>query len=90
MVTYSALEADSPSLVMIMTIAHSGSEGLSQKSFEEKINNDTLIVPRLKDALSEKLAYLNGNKYILTPKGRIIARMFITYRRIIKREEKGG
>jgi hypothetical protein len=68
MVTYSALEADSPSLVMIMTIANSGSEGLPQKTFEEKINNDTLIIPRLNDALSEKLVYLNGDKYNLTPK----------------------
>ncbi len=90
MVTYSALEADSPSLVMIMTIANSGSDGLSQKNFEEKINNDTLIMPRLKDTLSEKLAYLNGDKYNLTLKGRIIARIFIIYRNIIKRERKGG
>jgi len=90
MVTYSALEADSPSLVMIMTIANSGSEGLSQKNFEEKINNDTLIIPRLKDAVSEKLAYFNEDKYSLTPKGRVIARIFLIYRKIIKRERKGG
>jgi len=90
MVTYSALEADSPSLVMIMTIANSGKEGLSQKNFGEKINNDTLIIPRLKDTLSEKLAYLKEDKYNLTPKGRIISSIFMIYRKIIKRERKGG
>lgn len=90
MVTYSALEADSPSLVMIMTIANSGKEGLSQKNFEEKINNDTLIIPRLNDALSEKLVYLNGDKYNLTLKGRIFSAIFMFYREIIKRERKGG
>jgi len=90
MVTYSALEADSPSLVMIMTIANSGKEGLSQKNFEEKINNNTLIIPRLKDTLSEKLAYLKEDKYNLTPKGRIISTIFMVYREIIKREKKGG
>ncbi len=90
MVTYSALEADSPSLVMIMTIANSGSEGLPQKTFEEKINNDTLIIPRLKDALSEKLVCLSEDKYNLTPKGRILANIFMIYRKIIRRERKGG
>ncbi|MCK9614369.1 MAG: hypothetical protein M0R48_02560 [Candidatus Omnitrophica bacterium] len=90
MVTYSALEADSPSLVMIMTIANSGNEGLTQKNFEKKINNDSLIMPRLKDILSEKLAYLDGDIYKLTSKGHIIARIFITYRKIVKRERKGG
>lgn len=90
MVTYSALEADSPSLVMIMTIAKAGETGLDKRAFEEKINDDILIMPRLNDILSEKLAYLDNGIYRLTPKGRLIAYIFIAYRKIIKREKKGG
>ena len=32
MITYSALEADSPTLVMVMTIKKAGQEGLDKKS----------------------------------------------------------
>src|SRR3989338_10174988 len=34
MITYSALEADSPTLVMVMTIEKAGQEGLDKKEFD--------------------------------------------------------
>lgn len=90
MVTYSALEADSPSLVMIMTIAKSGSRGLEKKIFEQKMNNEILLSPRIQDLISEKLAYVEEGKYKLTPKGLMFARIFSIYRKILKRSQAGG
>jgi hypothetical protein len=89
-VTYSALEADSPSLVMVMTIAYAGKEGLKKELFKQKINDGVLLVPRIHDLISEKLAYLDKGKYKLTPKGLMFARIFSIYRGILRRPQKGG
>lgn len=89
MITYSALEADSPTLVMVMTIEKAGQEGLDKKEFEQKLSDDILVKPRIKDLVTDKMAYLDGEKYKLTSKGVLFARIFIFYRRLLN-APKGG
>lgn len=90
MITYSALEADSPSLVMVMAISNAGPEGLDKKRFGEMMSDETLVIPRVKDLLLDQMAYMDGDRYRLTPKGALMARMFILWRRLIKAPEEGG
>lgn len=90
LVTYSALEADSPSLVMVMHIAQAGLLGVDRNAFKEKMSDEVLLIPRIGDLLSEGLAYIENGRYKLTPKGRLIAQIFIFYRRLLKRTVKGG
>ena len=89
-ITYSALEADSPSLVMIMKIANAGVEGVGKTRFEQLMSDDLLILPRIRDLLRDNLVYQEGEKYKLTAKGRVFARIFIVYRQILKIDRKGG
>lgn len=89
MITYSAIEVDSPSLVMIMTIANAGANGLDKNEFERILNDDLLVKPRLKDIVTDKMAYLDGEKYKLTSKGILFARIFIIYRKLVN-APKGG
>lgn len=89
-VTYSALEADSPSFVMVMTIAQAGKNGLEDNLFTQKVNNEILLMPRIQDLISEKLAYLEEGRYILTPKGLKFALIFYKFRKLLKRPQKGG
>ena len=89
MITYSALEADSPSLVMIMTIHKSEPEGLDRDRFSALMSDDTLVIPRIKDVLLDRMVYMDGNRYCLTEKGKLMARMFIFYRALIKAPEGG-
>lgn len=89
MITYSALEADSPTLVMVMTIEKSGDRGLDKEEFDSILNDDLLIKPRIRDLITDKMAYLDGEKYKLTSKGVLFARIFILYRRLLK-APKGG
>ena len=89
MITYSAIEVDSPSLVMINAIAKAGKEGLDEKLFYQMMNGDILIKPRINDLLNDKMAYLEGYKYKLTPKGRLLVRIFILYRKLLN-APKGG
>jgi hypothetical protein len=90
MITYSALEADSPSLVMVMAINNAEPEGLDKNKFGELMSDETLVMPRIRDVLTDKMAYMDGDRYRLTPKGAFMARMFILWRRLINAPEDGG
>ena len=89
MITYSALEADSPTLVMVMTIEKAGPEGLDKKEFDRMLNDDILIKPRIRDLIIDKMAYLDGEKYKLTSKGVLFARIFILYRGLLNAPKSG-
>lgn len=82
-ITYSAVEADSPSLAIIKTIAKSGSEGLDKGKLFAILNDDILVKPRLADLLTDGLVSLDNGRYTLTPKGRLSARVFIAYRKLL-------
>lgn len=90
MITYSALEADSPSLVIVTTIANAGPNGLDKQCFDELMNDNILVKPRIRDLLLNKMAKMDGDKYVLTPKGVLFARIFIIYRKIMNVSRKGG
>ncbi len=89
-ITYSAIEADSPSLVIVTAIEKAGSSGLDKKHFNELMTDEILIKPRLKDILLNKMAEMDGDKYVLTPKGTLFARIFVFYRTIMNVSRKGG
>ena len=87
--SYSAIEADSPSLIIIKEIAEAGSRGLDRSILEQKIDKNILIIPRIKDLVTAGMVYLEEGKYKLKPKGIILAYIFTVYRKILKRQ-KGG
>lgn len=88
-VTYSAIEVDSPSLLIISHIAQNGKAGLAMSELEQLIMRDALITNRINDLLAGKFIALDNKIYIITPKGRVIANIFILYRKIL-RIPKGG
>ena len=90
MITYSALEADSPSLVIVTTIANSGPSGLDKKCFDELMNDNVLVKPRVRDLLLNKMVEMDEDRYVLTPKGALFARIFIIYREMMNVSRKGG
>lgn len=89
MITYSAIEVDSPSLVMVIAIARTGKEGLDIKQFERTMTDELLVVPRVRDLVHDKMVSIEGGQYRLTPKGLLLARLFIMYRKLLN-VSKGG
>ena len=87
--SYPAIEVDSPTLVIIKAVSGAGSQGLDKNELEQMMNNDLLVIPRIRDILSDNMIYLDGKKYRLLLKGLIMARIFSFYRSII-RGKKGG
>jgi len=88
-ITYSAIEADSPSLLIVREVADSGPDGLSEEKLKALLNNDFLIVPRLWDLVVDKMVYLQGDRYRLTFKGLFIAKIFVLSRKLLN-APKGG
>lgn len=89
MITYSAIEADSPSLLIIMKISDAGASGLAKEHLEREMDDSVLIEPRVKDLLIDKMAELYEGKYRLKMKGILMARLFTFYRNVM-RAGKGG
>lgn len=83
LITYSAIEADSPSLVIVLEVAKRGREGLAPESIKESLGNDLLIEPRLKDLVESGLVDLKGPTYKINEKGRLFLQPFLIYRNFL-------
>ena len=88
-ITYSAVEADSPTLVLIRTIADAHPGGLPTERLFELANDDVLVRPRFLDLLRDGLVEASGDRRRLTAKGRRFVAVFIAYRRLLG-AGKGG
>ena len=89
MITYSAIEVDSPSLLIIMKISEAGTIGLTKHQLAYEMNDSVLIKPRINDMLLDRMAELKQGRYRLTMKGVLLARLFTFYRSVM-RAGKGG
>lgn len=87
--TYSAVEVDSPSLVMILAIAKAGKAGLPQADLFKSMTDDLLVKPRLRDLVDDNMVCLDNDKYKLAPKGIFFIRTIILSRKVL-RASKGG
>ena len=83
MITYTAIEVDSPSLVMALAIDKAGETGLPEADFNAMMNDSLLVEPRIKDMLRDGLITQDGNIYHLTAKGRRMAGIFVLHRRLL-------
>ncbi|NLO91451.1 MAG: hypothetical protein GX410_05605 [Elusimicrobia bacterium] len=89
LITYSAVEVDSPSLVMISRIARSGASGISRAELDADMGDEVLVLPRVADLLTDKMAVLENGCYRLAPKGVLLAAFFRLSRKALK-AGKGG
>lgn len=90
MVTYSAVQADSPSMMILLQIEQAGAQGLSRDAILQSLGDAVVVVPRLQDLVTGGLARVDRQqRYVITPRGGTLARLYIAYRALLKME-KGG
>jgi hypothetical protein len=82
-ITYSALEVDSPSLLIVKFIAEAEPAGLEQDVLSAKLTDEILILPRINDLILDKMAIWEGTKLHLTPKGKWFAKTIMAYRTLL-------
>lgn len=88
-ITYSAIEADSPSLVIVRAIAGAGEAGLPESVLRDCCTDEILIRPRLDDLVRDGLVTHAAEGYALTLKGRRFISIFLFYRRLLGKPAGG-
>lgn len=83
LLSYSAIEADSPSLVIAMRVFQSGKNGLHSGRMKELLGDDLLVGPRLKDLVDAKLVDLAGSVYKINKKGIFFIKPFVAFRKFL-------
>jgi hypothetical protein len=81
--TYPAIEVESPTLVMIQAIARRGDEGLARATLFAQLNDEVLVAPRVRDLLSEGLAVEREGRLHLSTRGRRLVNLFFIWRRLL-------
>lgn len=89
-ITYTAVEAQSPSIEIVLRIADAGTAGLGRDELAAQMSDEKLVLPRLKDLLGSKMAILEDAKYRLTPLGRSFITVFVVYGNLMGKKQKGG
>ena len=87
--TYPAIEVESPTLVMIQAIARRGDEGLARATLFEQLNDEVLVAPRVRDLLSEGLAVEQEGRLHLSARGRRLVNLIFIWRRVLGAGEGG-
>lgn len=88
-VTYSALEARSPSLTIIRRVAEAGTAGRLRSDVQRMIATQDSLRTRIDAAVHAGLAARHGDALGLTARGLRLARLFRLYRGILG-TSKGG
>jgi len=81
--TYPAVEVESPTLVIVAAIADGGAGGIAESELRRVLDDDALVKPRIRDLLDEGLAESRGGRIRLTAKGIGLARVFAAWRRAL-------
>lgn len=80
LITYSAVEASSPSVMMVLAIAKYGAAGMEKGEFDAMMSDAALVVPRLRDLVNDRLIRDENGRYSITPAGSLFIRPFTLYR----------
>ena len=83
LLAYSAVEADSPSLLITMTIYKTGSEGIGEEKLMKTLDMDRFFESRISRLVEDKMIELKDGKYRVAPKGRLAMNIVIGYRKIM-------
>ncbi|MDX1425777.1 MAG: hypothetical protein R3322_21715 [Kiloniellales bacterium] len=87
--TYPAIEVDSPTLAMIEAIAERGERGLDRAELFARLNDRVLVAPRVRDLVSEGLAVEEDGRLHLSERGRRLVAVFVVWRRVMGAREGG-
>lgn len=89
-VTYTAVQVDSPSLVMIRRVAAAGDAGLARRELAAAMTDELLVTPRLRDLVRDGVVAEADGRFRLTGKSIGAWRLVLAWRRLLGIAGKGG
>lgn len=81
--SYPALQASSPSLVMLLYLKRTGGAGMSLDELAAVFSAEGLVKDRVNDLLRAGLVTLDGGRCFITAKGRLLLGPFAALRRVL-------
>ncbi|MBN1788069.1 MAG: hypothetical protein JW806_06705 [Sedimentisphaerales bacterium] len=87
--TYVGLGDDSPSMTMAAFVEHRKDEGCSLDEFKEIMNDDILIMSRLRTMTKSRMIVLDGDRYKITKKGKVLFLLLTFWPKILKLKAEG-
>ena len=75
-VCYSAIEQESATLALAVRLAAAGEQGMTRESLRENLGREDIPGKRLASMVASGMVRLDGGGYVLTGKGRVLARLF--------------
>lgn len=88
-ITYPAVQADSPTMTILLQIERAGQKGLTSAELMDQLNDEILVTPRLDDLVTGNLVTLHCGRYVIGRRGALLAKIHLFYRAMLKME-KGG
>ena len=89
-ITYTAVQVDSPSLVIVSRIAAGGEAGLGRDELFAQLTDDLLVRPRLEDLVRDEVVTLDGGVYRVCRRGSGFLALIVGWRRLMGLPIRGG
>lgn len=89
-ITYSAMEGDSPTLSLTRHLHRRGDEGVSQEEIEEFFQQRPFVGARVKALITDNIFIEEQGGYRLSPGGYLFFRVILGYRRVVFGPIKSG
>jgi len=79
-ICYSAIEQQSPSLMIIKRVHAAGRSGISVEAIKSLVDDKFLVEQRIDPIVQSKMATRSGDDLILLPRGKLLSTIFSVYR----------
>lgn len=89
-ITYTAVQVDSPSLLIVSRIAAAGSAGLGRDGLFAQLTDEILVRPRLDDLVRDEVVSFDGATYRLRERGGRFLALIVGWRRLMGLPIRGG
>jgi len=87
---FSAVESDSPTLTLISIIRKSGSRGISREQLMKQSSTRSFVHNRLQQMIRDGFLRQVNDRLYPGPRGRVLARLVLSYRYFLGEREAGG
>lgn len=89
-ITYSAVQVDSPSMMIVSRIAAGKGGGLDRDELFAQLTDDLLVRPRLEDLVRDEVVTFDGSTYRLRRRGGRLLSLIVGWRRLMGLPIRGG
>jgi len=87
---FTTIDADSPSLRMTLAVYNAGAQGLSRQELVRNWGLEQFFVSRVQRLVDDRMLTLSHGRYQLLPKGKLLMRLVVAYRKVMGASEELG